>query len=511
MTEVTNRETVLELKNISKHFPGVKALDKVSLKLEKASVLALVGENGAGKSTLIKIITGVYKPDEGEILLHGEQVRFSNPHEAFSRGISVVHQERNLCETFNVTENMFLDRITEKSGSYVRMKKYYKEAQKYLDTVGLNVSPTDNVKSLRSGQQQLLEIARALSSDAKIIMLDEPTASISINEAEVLLKTVEKLRDQGYSFIFVSHKLEEVFRIADNICVIRDGKNAGEAADFDRDKLIFKMVGRTESKRRYPVRDKTDCEVVLEAKEIVSRENASPCSFKLHRGDIYGWYGLVGAGRTELAQEIIGVDPVIGGTLEVGGKKVNIKNPKDALEKYGIVYISENRNEEGVFVTHDIATNISSSVIKTISNLMGWVNRNKERALTAKFTDMLQIKAPSMRQSVVNLSGGNRQKVSVAKGLATNPQIVIIDEPTVGIDIKTKDEIHEIIWNLANEGMSVILISSDMNEIVRLADRITVFNDFKICAHICNTKDYAQMSTQIMRHILDNNKNFDLC
>ncbi|MDD5018085.1 MAG: sugar ABC transporter ATP-binding protein [Eubacteriales bacterium] len=506
MIKQTNTETVLELINISKSFPGVKALDNVSLKLKKGSVLALVGENGAGKSTLIKIITGVFKPDGGEIRLHGQEVRFDSPHDTFAKGISVVHQERNLCDTFTVTENMFLERITEKSTEIINIKHYHCEAQKYLDIVGLNVSPTDSVDSLRSGQQQLLEIARALSSDAKIIMLDEPTASISINEAEVLLKTVENLRDQGYSIIFVSHKLEEVFRIADNICVIRDGKNAGESSDFDREELIFRMVGRAESKKIYPVRDRTDCEVVLEAKEIVSRENPSPYSFKLHRGDIYGWYGLVGAGRTELAQELIGIDPVTRGAIEVGGKKVSIKNPKEALEKYGIVYISENRNEEGVFVTHDIVTNISSSIIKKISGILGWVNRKKECTLANKYIDMLQIKTPSLQQYVVNLSGGNRQKVSVAKGLATDPQIVIIDEPTVGIDIKTKDEIHDIIWKLANDGISIILISSDLNEMVRLADRITVFNNFKICAHLSNTKDYTEMSKKIMRHILDHKR-----
>lgn len=508
MSGSTERKKILELRGITKTFPGVKALDDVSLTLYEGSVLALCGENGAGKSTLIKIITGVYQPDCGEILLDGEKVTMPDTHAAFDLGISVVHQERNLCDTFTVAENMFLEQITRKACSRVEIKKYNQLARKYLDMVGLDVDPAESVATLKSGQQQLLEIARALSMESKIIMLDEPTASVSVTESEMLLERIRMLREQGYSFIFVSHKLEEVFSLADDIVVIRDGHNTlnmyleNEISVELRDRVVTAMVGRAESSDTFAVRDRTGEEIVLEAREICSKENRNPCSFQLHKGEIFGWYGLVGAGRTELARELLGIDRITSGTLLIGGSEAKVKNPHDAMNRYGIAYISENRNEEGVFVGHDIATNISASVLKQIAGFCGWIVKKKENAIADEYIDKLSIKTPGRKQQVVNLSGGNRQKVSVAKVLAAKPKILIFDEPSVGIDIKTKEEIHDMIIELAQSGISVILISSDMKEMIKVADRIAVFNEFRILCDIPNTKVYSQMSEEIMHRII---------
>lgn len=502
------KKTILELKNISKSFPGVKALDNVSLRLNEGEVLALVGENGAGKSTLIKIITGVYTPDEGEVRIYGKKVTMTSSRDAFENGINAVHQERNLINTFTVAENILMEKITKQMLSKVNIKLINEEAGKYLKIVGLDVLPNQDVDSLSAGQKQMLEIARALSSDARIIMLDEPTASISIKEAEILLDTVRRLREQGFSFIYVSHKLEEVFSIADSVCVIRDGKNAGPILtikELDRNKLITMMIGRSENTKGYPPRDMSNQPVVLEAKEISSKFCPHKCSFKLHQGEILGWYGLVGAGRTEVAREIIGIDPILKGQLYINGKAVRIKTSKDALKKIHIAYVSENRNEEGLFLAHSIKTNISSSIWKKISNRIGMLDIKKEKVTAEKYKSELEIKTPDINQLVNNLSGGNRQKVSISKSLAVSPEILIIDEPTVGIDVKTKAEIYDIIWKLSQEGMPIIIISSDMPELIRISDRILVFRDGYICGELTNGKDYNTVSKKIMEYIVNKN------
>ena len=502
------KRTILELKNISKSFPGVKALDNVSLRLNEGEVLALVGENGAGKSTLIKIITGIYTPDEGEVYLYSKKVTMANSRKAFENGINAVHQERNLINTFTVAENILMEKITRKMLSKVNIKLINEEASKYLKIVGLDVLPDQNVDSLCAGQKQMLEIARSLSSDARLIMLDEPTASISMKEAEILLDTVRKLREQGLSFIYVSHKLEEVFSIADSVCVIRDGKNAGPilaTKELDRNKLITMMIGRSENTKGYPPRDMSNQHVVLEAKEISSKLCPHKCSFKLHQGEILGWYGLVGAGRTEVARQIIGFDQIIKGQLYINGKTVKIKSPKDALKKIHIAYISENRNEEGLFLIHSIKTNISSSIWQKISNRIGLLDIKKEKVTAEKYKSELEIKTPDVNQLVNNLSGGNRQKVSISKSLAVSPEILIIDEPTVGIDVKTKAEIYNIIWKLSQEGMPIIIISSDMPELIRISDRMLVFRDGYIIGELNNSKDYDTMSKKIMEYIVNRN------
>lgn len=500
-------EYVLELDNITKIFPGVKALDKVSIKLKPGEVLALVGENGAGKSTLINCITGVLKPEEGEIRVNGVPVYMRNPQVSTDSGISVVHQERNLIPTFDVAENIFFDKICGKASKLINRKWMHENAKALLDRVHLDLNPADEVESLSSAQKQLIEIARALSINSHILLLDEPTASISINETNMLLEILDELRKQGVAIIYVSHKLEEIFAIADRVKVIRDGKSVGEAIPVDqltRDKLIEMMVGNRELVQAFPSHDHSEAPFVLEVEEITSKLNHIPATFTLKKGEILGWYGLVGAGRTELAREVIGIDPMRKGTMKVNGKQTRIRSYKDAFEKHRIYYMSENRKEEGLFLIHSIATNISAVALKRIKNKAGFNSFEKERALAKEYAEMIQIKMGAPEDVVSSLSGGNQQKVCIAKCLITKPEIVIADEPTVGIDVKTKAEIHKLIYELSQQGKSIILISSDLPELIQIAERILVFRDGAIVGEIENNKDYDSTSAKVMDAILGN-------
>jgi ribose transport system ATP-binding protein len=493
---------VLELADISKSFPGVKALDRVSLTLCGGEVQALLGENGAGKSTLIKIIAGVIPPDAGTLRLWGEPRRFSHPRQAFVAGINVVHQERNLVPTFTVGENIMLERIAARALGPVNLESLYREAEEFLDMVGLNLSPRAPIENLSAGKQQMIEIARALSSHARILLLDEPTASISLNEARTLFETVHKLQEQGVAFIFVSHKLEEIFQVATRITVLRDGKNAGPPsrplAELTRDELVTLMVGRSEVVRAFPVRDLHDRSPVLEVNGLKGQHSYRPATFTLHKGEILGWYGLVGAGRTELARVLIGADPATAGDVRVKGAPARITSVAQALHQWHIGYLTENRQEEGLFLTHPIVRNIAATVWDRLRSGVLFVDPRREQQLAENYRQRLAIRTSSVAQLVSTLSGGNRQKVSIAKGLAANPELLIFDEPTVGIDVKTKAEIHELIWALAEEGISIILISSDMPEVIRLADRILVFREGQICADLPNTKNYDEMSHRII-------------
>lgn len=504
-------DTVLELKNITKIFPGVRALDNVDFRVKEGEIHALMGENGAGKSTLIKIITGVYRQNEGEMFVHGKCVSFNSPRDAFNAGIDVVHQERNLFPTFSVAQNIMIEHYTDRMMRRVNDREINRSAEKYIEMVGLKIPPSKNVEALSAGQQQLIEIAKALSSEAKIILLDEPTSSISVNEAEMLLGLIKKLRSQGISFIFVSHKIEEVMGLADTVTVLRDGRNVKTAGSGDisvpiksltRDELITRMVGRTREFQSLGMRNFDKAETVLETKDLRGVDSSKPKSFQLKKGELLGWYGLVGAGRTEFARTLIGSDPALSGEQYINGKKIRARNITQTLNKHKICYLSENRKEEGLFLDHNIRINIASSVLKKLRGFLFLLNPRKEQEIAQRFADELQIKTPSLKQTVRNLSGGNQQKVSLSKGLAVDPEILIIDEPTVGIDIKTKSEIHRIMFDLTEKGKSVICISSDMPEIVQIADRIIVFKDGLITGELTNTKDYDDMSKKIMNLIM---------
>jgi ribose transport system ATP-binding protein len=483
----------------------VRALADVSFALAPAKVHALLGENGAGKSTLIKIMTGVERPDEGTYRLFGAPVDIRTPRQAMQRGISVVHQERNLVPTFTVGENVLLDRVVGDARHIVNRARIHAAALPFMDMVGLKVSPAANVATLSAAQQQLIEIARALSTDARILLLDEPTASISLREASALLDTIRRLRQRGTSIIYVSHKLEEVFEICDVVNVLRDGRNAGPClpvAGLARNDLIALMVGRSHVAEALPVRGASGRVPVLEVVDRPSEATIRGSSFVLRKGEILGWYGLVGSGRTELARAVIGADAVDGGSVRIAGRPVRISSMVEALHRYGIGYVSENRQHEGLFLIHSIQRNITATIWERLRRRYRLLFASDERRVAETYKTSLDIRAPSVAQPVGSLSGGNKQKVSLGKWLAAGPKILFIDEPTVGIDIRTKYEIHQIIHGLAEGGTSVVLISSDMPEMVRLADRILVFRGGTIVGEITNTKVYDDISRRIMALIM---------
>jgi ribose transport system ATP-binding protein len=504
-SEVSTAGPLLQLENISKTYPGVKALDDVSLSLERGGVHALLGENGAGKSTLIKVIAGVERADSGTYLLDGRPAEIRNPRQAMQKGISVVHQERNLVPTFTVGENVLLEQVLGRADRLVDRRRVNAEAVPFMEMVGLDVSPASGVGHLSAAQQQLIEIARALTAKASILLLDEPTASISLQEATALLETIRRLRDRGVSIVYVSHKLEEVFEVCDSVNVLRDGRNAGPRLSVDglgRTELIELMIGRSHIVEALPPRDLQGREPILEVVDRPTEATVRGSSFTLHRGEILGWYGLVGSGRTELARSIIGADVVTGGSIAVRGKPAHIRSMADALHRWRIGYVSENRQQEGLFLLHSIARNIAAPVWERLRRGFRLLWPADEQRLAQEYRASLDIRTPSVATAVASLSGGNKQKVSLAKWLAAKPEILFIDEPTIGIDIRTKYEIHQIIYRLGEEGTSVVLISSDMPEMIRLADRILVFRSGSIVGELANTKDYDEISREIMTMIV---------
>lgn len=498
-------DPLVELANVSKRFPGVKALDDVSLTLLPGEVHALVGENGAGKSTLIKIIAGVTQADEGSYRLAGQAIAMRSPRQALESGIAIVHQERSLIPTFTVAENILIHRVVGRALTLIDHAAIERDARAYMEMVGLALAPDGRVDTLSPAQKQLIEIARALSVDARILLLDEPTASISLREADALLGTIRALRGRGVGILYVTHKLEEVFAVADTVTVLRDGRNAGATkgvADLDSNRLIELMVGRSYEASDLPQRKPPAGPAVLEADGLWGAHSLVPNSFSLRKGEILGWYGLVGAGRTELARVLVGADPARGGTIKVMGRPVRISSPREALYGHRIGYVSENRQEEGLFLAHAIAANVAATTWSRLRSLSGLLSRKAEERLAEKFRARLAIRMRSPGQPVGDLSGGNQQKVSVAKWLAFEPDLLIFDEPTVGIDVATKVQIHELLHQLADSGISIVLISSDMPEIIRVADRILVFRSNRIIEDVVNDHDYASMSQRIMRAIV---------
>jgi ribose transport system ATP-binding protein len=495
------REPILELVGVTKDYPGVRALAEANLRLFPGEIHSLVGENGAGKSTLIRIVAGVEAADAGVINIRGKRAAITSPNRAFDAGISVVHQERNLIPVFTVGENIMLDRVVRRSMSLIDRRSVNREALPYMAMVGMAGSPSQSVTSLSPAEQQLIEIARALSHNASVLLLDEPTASISNTETGRLLDTLRQLRDRGVAVLFVSHKLEEVLAISDSVTVLRDGRNAGPdgipRAALDQERLIELMIGRAAETEL--VRSASgSAEVVWEVTGKPSQATTIGSSFQLHRGEILGWYGLVGAGRTELARAAVGLDRVTGGAVRVGGRLAEIRSFSDALKRWHIGYVSENRKEEGLFLIHSVQRNIAAAVWRHLNRSVGLISGRAEKSLAEHHAELLNLRPRDVSRDVGHLSGGNQQKVSLAKWLASGPEILVIDEPTVGIDIATKFEIHKIISDLAGHGVSVILISSDLREVIGLADRILVFRDRQIVGEMPNSHEYDAISAKIM-------------
>jgi ribose transport system ATP-binding protein len=489
---------MLELRGITKSFPGVKALDNVSVEFKPGMVHALLGENGAGKSTLIKTICGIYQPDEGAIYLNGVKVKFRSIHDAFNQGINIVYQELQVIPNSTITESIMLDKmITFGKTGIVNWKKINQTAQQYMKMVGLDFSPDTITGGLSAGQKQLVQIAKALASDAKLLLLDEPTSSITMHEADNLFRIIGELKNKGVAIIFVSHKLEEVFQICDQVTVLRDGKQVGTEliGNLNKNSLIKMMIGRDYTDEFLGHLECDKNKKVLEAKNIFKKNKAHDVSFCLYQGEILGFYGLVGAGRTELAKLLIGEDKLDRGLVYINGSRVTIKSVSDSLYKHNMGYITENRKEEGLLLDFTVKTNLTITIWnQIIHRIFRFIDPKKETQLSSKMVTAMDIKVTGLDQVAKNLSGGNQQKISIAKWLVAGCDILIIDGPTIGVDVGAKASIHKLIWDLAKvEGKSIILISSDMPEMVKLARRILVFRDKKIVGEIDgeNTKTWS--------------------
>jgi ribose transport system ATP-binding protein len=499
-------EPAFQVIGVSKSFPGVKALQDVSLTLVPGSIHALLGENGAGKSTLIKIVTGVHRPDSGELRRDGRTVHFASARDAMAAGIGVVHQERNLIPRFSIAENIMLERSSRGLLRPIDFAAMAHEARHWLDLLGLDVDPTVAVSRLSVAKMQLVEIAKALALKSSVLLLDEPTASLTPHEADTLFGLLRKLRDDGVSMLFVSHKLEEVQQVCDRVTVLRDGRNACDSlpmADLGRQDLVRLMIGRSEQILDAPPRQRDAAPAVLELRGVASSVGHRDIDLSVREGEIVGLYGLVGAGRTELAKAIIGRFPVTAGEVRVRGARVVIRHVADAIHDHGIGYVSEDRKGEGLVLLHSVLDNAGIPVWRKIAGKAGLVTDRAVRGITEPHIRKLEVRTPSLHQLVGNLSGGNQQKISVAKWLSAGVQLLIIDEPSVGIDIKTKAYLHEQIRALADAGTAVLLITSDMPEMIALADRIVVMANYRVRGELRNDRDYDTVSEAIMNLIHD--------
>jgi ribose transport system ATP-binding protein len=453
---------------------------------------------------LIKIITGVYVADTGSMKVNGEEKSFNNPIESTEAGIAVVHQERNLIPEFSVEENITLHNPPLKFGVIDRAERT-RLAKQALQTLGFEIDLNERVKNLSVAQMQLVEIAKALVTNAKIILLDEPTASITGSETTKLFDVIRKLKAQGTAVLFVSHKLEEVYEICDTVTVLRDGVSVLESkslSDFKQGEIVDLMVGRHLAERKNLIRkiDRTQTPVI-ELKNLSTALGHKNVNLKLYPGEVLGMYGLVGAGRSELARSILGLHSVTAGEIILNGNQIKIKNFRDALHKFRIGYVTENRKEEGLFLDFPVRKNISVTILSKILQKLSIINPKKEDDVASKYVDRLGIKVVDNNQLALTLSGGNQQKVSVSKWLAAETKILVIDEPTVGVDVRTKASFHELITQLADEGLSIILISSDLAEMVAIADRILVMRRYELVGDLDNSKDYQNMSRSIMNSI----------
>ncbi len=472
-------DAILVMEDIDKSFPGVHALDHVHFDVRSGEVHALMGENGAGKSTLMKVLTGIYSKDSGTITYEGKEVAFTNTREAQDAGIVIVHQELNMVGDLTVAQNIFIGREFMK-GFAIDDKKMIEESKKLFDELHIDINPRDKMSDLTVGKQQMCEIAKAISHQAKVIIFDEPSAALTEKEIEDLFVIIRDLREKGLAIVYISHRMDEIKVITDRVTVMRDGGYVGTliTKDCTKEDIINMMVGRviyedpkTESK--VP----KDAPVVLKVEHLNAGRMVQDVSFELRKGEILGFSGLMGAGRTETARALFGADPKTSGDIYVNGEKVTINSPQDAV-KHGIGYLSEDRKRYGIVVQKTITEN---STLASLDNYMSgfFINKSEEKKVTEKYIQELATKTPSADQLVVNLSGGNQQKVVIAKWLVRNCDILIFDEPTRGIDVGAKNEIYKLMNKLASEGKSIIMISSEMTEILRMSDRIVVMCEGK--------------------------------
>lgn len=476
----------LQLKGISKAFSGVQALKDVSFTIYGGQIQGLVGENGAGKSTIIKILAGFYKPDQGEIVVDNERVTFSSPRDSKNHGISVIHQELLLVPHLTVAENISLGNWPKNNKKLIAWKDMYNRADEALKMLGANIDPNAIVSTLSTGEQQLVEIARSLSTETRVLILDEPTASLSESETQRLLQIVKNLREKGLAIVYVSHRLEEVFELSDMITVFRDGKLVQSATqkEITPNNIVRLMVGRDVSleRTRKPMLGKK----VLEVRNLTRKGAVENVSFDVREGEILGLGGLVGAGRTEIFRCLFGVDPIDEGEILIDGKPVKIKNSQDAIN-HRIGFVTEDRKTQGLVLNASIKENASLSILNRIKKF-GMVDKVREKEIVQNYKDQLRIKAPSIETAVISLSGGNQQKVVLARWLATNPKILLLDEPTRGVDVGARSEIQNMIEDLVAQGLAIIIISSDLMELLQLSDRIIVIREGKNVAELLGDK-----------------------
>lgn len=479
--EVGQNEIILEAKGISKFFPGVKALQNVSVTFRRGEVHVLIGENGAGKSTLMKILDGIYKADEGEIILRGKKVQIMNPKQAMMNGIAMIHQELSPVNEMSIAENIFLGKEPRKSTGMIDFAKMNRDSVELLEQVGMgNVKPTVKMKNLSTSQMQMVEIAKALSYNSDIIIMDEPTSSITEGEVEHLFAIIRRLKSEGRCIVYISHKMKELFEIGDVITVFRDGLHIGDynVGEVDEPQLIKLMVDR-DLTEIYPKRHNIPGEVALKVENAGQEGVFENISFEARKGEILGFAGLMGAGRTEVMNAIFGITKLTSGSIMVNGKVIPTQTPK-IMKKAGVGYITEDRKGSGLILGMDVADNIILASLDRLSNKVGLINRKKAREDSNEYKNALSIKTPSLTQLVGNLSGGNQQKVVLAKWLMEKPDIIVFDEPTRGIDVGAKTEIYKLVAKLAEEGKAVIFISSELPEILGMCDRILVMSDGKL-------------------------------
>ena len=474
-------EELLGVRGIHKYFPGVHALDDVAFSVKAGEVHALVGENGAGKSTLIKILSGIHKPDAGDILLSGKKVDWKNPREALEAGIAVIHQELSLAPHLTVAENIFLGREPRK-GPFLDRPVMRQKARRILERVHASFEADRETGTLTTGEQQLLEIAKALSLNVRVLAMDEPTSSLSSRETETLFSLIDELREQGVGIIYISHRLEEVFRVADTVSVLRDGTYAGGGpiGEFTEEDIVRLMVGRSVDVL-FPREAPPPGEVALEVKGLCRQGVLEDISFSVREGEILGFSGLIGSGRSNVARCLFGLEPFDRGRVLIRGEEARLERPADALES-GLFLVPEDRKLQGLFLNRSVESN--ATVLQLVRRLLGrfLVDRRNRRLEAERLTTELNVKYADLDQEIANLSGGNQQKVAIAKGLSVNPKILILDEPTRGIDVGAKAEIHHLMNRLTHEGMAIIMISSELPEILGMSDRIVVMREGRIAA-----------------------------
>jgi ribose transport system ATP-binding protein len=468
---------ILEMRNITKRFPGVLALNNVSFSVKRGEIHALVGENGAGKSTLMKILNGVHQADSGTIVLNGKETLIKNTNDAKSKGIGLVFQEFNLVNSLSVAENIYINRLKTNHGK-VDWKQINKDAQQLIDSFGFNFRATEKIENLSAAQKQLVEIAKVLSIDTQLIVMDEPTSSLTTNETTILFNIILSLKEKGKSIVYISHKLEEVFKLCDTTTVIRDGQviDTSPTSSFTRNQIVEKMVGRSID-TEYPKRKCKIGETVLKVEHITRNNIISDISFELHKGEILGLAGLIGSGRTELAEAIFGAEHYDEGTIEVQGKKVTIHSTYQAKNE-NIGLLTEDRKETGLVLSYNLTRNITITNLDKVK-VHKFISDKKEQEMATAISKELNIKTPSLKQYAMNLSGGNQQKVVFAKWLFSDVDILILDEPTRGIDVGAKFEIYLLMNRLAEQGKAIIMISSELPEVIGMSDRLIVLSGGK--------------------------------